>query len=129
VVTTGTLAPAQGFPGITEWHSLPLSTLGATFRASAPSPQEKVDAMVFVFTAEAEQIEGRRGVEGVVTVVQGDRAQIEVRVLGFADDSVGGAEYRLHLAQEPGGGFWSVVEVEQRELCSRGVAEGSNVCV
>jgi hypothetical protein len=129
VISTGTLAPAQGFAGITEWRSLDLSTLGETFLASAASPQAKVDAMVFAFAAEADHIEGRRGVEGVVTVVQGNRVQVEVRVLGFADDSVGGAEYRVYLLQEQHGDPWIVVAIEQRDLCSRGVDEGSNVCV
>jgi hypothetical protein len=130
VVTTGTLAPAQGFPGITDWHALEPTVLGEVFLAPASSPQAKVDAMVFWFTAEAASIEGRRGVEGVVTAAHADQAQIEVRVLGFADDSVGGAEYRLQLSRQGDGDFpWSVMLIQQRELCSRGVAEGSNVCV
>jgi hypothetical protein len=69
-------------------------------------------------------------VEGVVNSVDGDRAVIEVRVLGFADDSVGGAEYRLHLERQGAGSYpWAVVTVEQRDLCLRGVDEASNLCV
>jgi hypothetical protein len=131
VVTTGTLPPPDEFAGHTEWRSVDLSTLGATFLASASSPQAKVDAMVAAFRAEAGFIEGRRDVLGIVTTVTGNRAQIEVRVIGFADDSVGGSDYRLYLLQEHDGEPWIVVAMEQRDLCLRGVAEGTSptVCI
>ena len=59
--------------------------------------------------------------------MQGNRAQVEVRVLGVASDSHAGFDYRLYLLQETPGGRWKVVGAEQRDLCSRGY-DGS-VCV
>jgi hypothetical protein len=131
IVTTGTLPPPDGFAGYTDWRRVDLSTLGETFLAGAASPQAKVDAMVAAFRAEAEFIEGRRDVLGFVTTVSGNRAQVEVRVIGFADDSVGGSDYRLYLLQEQDGEPWIVVAMEQRDLCLRGVAEGTSptVCI
>jgi hypothetical protein len=131
VVTTGALPQPDGFAGSTDWRPVDLSTLGETFLAGAPSPQAKADAMVAAFRAEAAFIEGRRDVLGFVTAVAGNRAQIEVRVIGFADDSVGGSDYRVYLLQEQAGEPWIVVAMEQRDLCLRGVAEGTSfdVCV
>ncbi|MGH8977387.1 MAG: hypothetical protein ACRDV7_04870, partial [Acidimicrobiia bacterium] len=59
------------------------------------------------------------GAQGVVNSVQGNRARVEVRVLGVADDAHDGYDYRLYLLQEQPGGPWKVVAAESRGLCSR----------
>ena len=59
--------------------------------------------------------------------IQGNRAQVEVRVLGVTSDSHAGFDYRLYLLQEQPGGPWKVVAAEVRDLCSR--AFDGSVCV
>jgi hypothetical protein len=114
---TDTLPPPSGFAGLTEFRTIFLDRLGPPFHTQADSPHTYVDALVAALRAEP--IEGRRDALGVVNAVQGNRAQVEVRVIGFADDSVGGEDYRLHLLQEPGQ-RWSLVAAEVRSLCIRG---------
>ena len=89
------------------------------------SPQAKVDELVAFLRDEP--IEGRKGAEGVVNSIQGNRATVEVRVLGVASDSHAGFDYRLYLLQETPGGPWKVVSAELRDLCSR--AFDGSVCV
>ena len=55
--------------------------------------------------------------------------EVAVRLIGFADDSIGGADYRIHLVQQTAGGEWTVTAVESRNLCLRGVDQPSNLCV
>jgi hypothetical protein len=117
-ITTGTLPPPAGFAGFTDFRTVPVGSLDAMFTEPAASPPAKVDALAAALAAEP--IEGRRTAEGVVNSVQGNRAQIEVRVIGYADDSIGGRDYRLYLLQEQPGGPWIVVGAEERDLCSRG---------
>jgi hypothetical protein len=123
--TTGTLPAPDDFAGVSGFRTVPLDGLDPIYTAPAADPQAKVGQLAGALRSEP--IEGRRDAFGVVTAVQGNRAQVEVRVVGLADDSIGGRDWRLHLLQEQPGGPWTVVAVEQRDLCSRGF-DGS-VCV
>jgi hypothetical protein len=114
----GQLPPANGFAGVTAWTPLDLSTLGVSFLAEAASPQAKIDQLVADFLAEP--VEGRTSAEGVIASGSVNRYQIEVRVIGMADDSIGGVDYRVYLLQEQTNGPWKVVSIEERSLCSRG---------
>jgi hypothetical protein len=114
---TGTLPPPADVAGVTEYATVGLDALPPALLAEAASPQQKVDALVAFL--ENEPIEGRRGAQGVVNSVQGNRARVEVRVLGVADDAHDGYDYRLYLLQERPGGPWKVVAAESRGLCSR----------
>jgi hypothetical protein len=123
--TGSTVPPPTGVAGFTDYRTVGLETLDAAYLAEAESPQAKVDELVAFLRAEP--IEGRKGAEGAVNSIQGNRAQVEVRVLGVASDSHAGFDYRLYLLQETPGARWKVVAAEQRDLCSRGY-DGS-VCV
>ena len=123
--TGSTLPPPTGVAGFTDYRTVGLETLEAAYLADAASPQAKVDELVAFLRDEP--IEGRSGADGAVNSIQGNHAQVEVRVLGVASDSHAGFDYRLFLLQETPGGRWKVVGAEQRDLCSRGY-DGS-VCV
>jgi hypothetical protein len=125
VVATGELPEPEGFHGITGWRLLDLAALNETFRAEVASPQAKIDALVAMFLAEPS--EGRTETRGVVTSVQSNRAQVVVRVIGVADDSIGGHEHRVYLLQERPGEMWKVVSIEVRDFCSRAI--DGDLCV
>jgi hypothetical protein len=114
---TGTLPPNTSFAAVTDWRpeldvdSIPYAT------TPAADPWQKVDMIAAGITAEP--VEGRREVQGIVNSVEGDRAVIEIRVIGLADDSVGGVDYRMTLLQGPDG-QWNVTGGETRDYCIRG---------
>jgi hypothetical protein len=119
------LPPATGYAGVTDWRARALSELDREFRAEAASPQAKADALATMFRTQ--NVEGRRDVSAVATQLAPQRAQVEVRVIGMASDSVGGVDYRLQLAQSGPGAAWAVTAVEERDLCLRGLDK--NLCV
>jgi hypothetical protein len=123
--TGSTLPPPSDVAGYTPYRTVGLETLEPAYREEAASPQAKVDELVAFLRDEP--IEGRKGAEGAVNSIQGNRAQVEVRVLGVASDSHAGFDYRLYLLQEAPGGSWKVVAAEVRDLCSR--AYDGSVCV
>ena len=123
--TGSTLPPPTGVAGYTEYRTVGLETLEPAYLEESSSPQAKVGELVAFLRDEP--IEGRKGAEGVVNSIQGNRAQVEVRVLGVASDSHAGFDYRLYLLQETPGGPWMVVSAEVRDLCSR--AFDGSVCV
>ena len=86
---------------------------------------QKADALANMFRSQ--NVEGRRDVSAIATDLGPRRAQVEARVIGMANDSVGGVDYRLQLVQSGDGAPWTVSAVEERDLCLRGL--DGNLCV
>jgi|GEM_PF-4105469 len=112
-------AAMQDSGGVTEWRALEFPS--EPWVQSAPTPEALLRRVRDVVAAQLEEPDA-----GVLPT----RLEPEVagRVNGYlvhpdqADDSVRDIEFRLQMRRE--GSAWSVIGVERREHCRRGVAEG-----
>ena len=110
---------AQQDTGVTAWRAVEMPS--EPWTQSAESPQALLRRVRDVVAAQLEEPDA-----GVLpTRMESTSADSAVGILVepvTADDSVRETEFRLHMRRE--GSAWTVVGVERREHCRRGVAEG-----
>lgn len=112
-------AAAQQDTGVTPWRALEMPS--EPWVQTAESPEALLRRVRDVVAAQLEEPDA-----GVLpTRMESASADSATGILVHpdqADDSVRDVEFRLHMRRE--GSVWTVVAVERREHCRRGVAEG-----
>ncbi|HEX2079468.1 MAG TPA: hypothetical protein VHG08_17205 [Longimicrobium sp.] len=112
-------APAQQDTGVTAWRALEMPS--EPWTQSAENPQALLRRVRDVVAAQLEEPDA----SVLPTRMESTSADSATGILVHpdqADDSVRDVEFRLHMRRQ--GATWTVVAVERREHCRRGVAEG-----
>ncbi|HEU0080045.1 MAG TPA: hypothetical protein VFQ76_20530 [Longimicrobiaceae bacterium] len=112
-------AAARQDTGVTPWRALEMPS--EPWVQSAESPQALLQRVRDVVAAQLEEPDA----SVLPTRMESAAADSATGILVHpdqADDSVRDVEFRLHMRRE--GATWTVVAVERREHCRRGVAEG-----
>jgi hypothetical protein len=112
-------AAAQQDTGVTAWRALEMPS--EPWVQTAENPQALLRRVRDVVAAQLEEPDA----SVLPTRMESTTADSATGILVHPDqmdDSVRDVEFRLHMRRE--GAAWTVVGVERREHCRRGVAEG-----